>query len=156
MLRALAVVASLSLSLSPFASGALGAPGARESAEREAIERAVTDYVEALYQAKPELIERSVHPALEKLGLYRPDDSKEYRLPGVMTFEQLRALAGTWNPNGEQGSDLAYAVEVLDALDVTASAKLSAKWGVDYMHLVKSEGRWKIFQIVWQSHPPKD
>jgi hypothetical protein len=89
------------------------------------------------------------------MGLYRPDDSKEYRLPGVMTFEQLRALAGSWNADGAQGADLTYEVEVLDALDVTASAKLSAKWGVDYMHLVKSEGRWKILQILWQSHPPK-
>ena len=148
MLRALA--AALFLALAPFA------PTPRPaSTEREAIERAVKDYVEALYQAKPELIERSVHPALEKIGLYRPDDSKEYRLPGGMTFEQLRALAGTWNVDGAQGSDLTYGVEVLDALDVTASAKLTAKWGIDYMHLVKSEGRWKILQILWQSHPPK-
>jgi hypothetical protein len=151
MLRALGAVALLSLSA--FALAAFRAPA---STEREAIERAVKDYVEALYQVKPELVERSVHPALEKMGLYRPDDSKEYRLPGVMTFEQLRALAGSWNADGAQGADLTYEVEVLDALDVTASAKLSAKWGVDYMHLVKSEGRWKILQILWQSHPPKD
>jgi hypothetical protein len=151
MLRALGAVALLSLSA--FALAAFRAPA---STEREAIERAVKDYVEALHQVKPELVERSVHPALEKMGLYRPDDSKEYRLPGVMTYEQLRALAGSWNADGAQGADLTYEVEVLDALDVTASAKLSAKWGVDYMHLVKSEGRWKILQILWQSHPAKD
>lgn len=150
MLRAIAAVALLTLT--PFATGALRSSAA---AEREAIERAVKDYVEALYQVKPELVERSVHPALEKMGLFRPDDSREYRLPGVMTYEQLRALAGSWNADGAQGADLTYEVEVLDALDVTASAKLSAKWGVDYMHLVKSEGRWKILQILWQSHPPR-
>ncbi len=122
--------------------------------ERAAVERAAKDYVEALYQVRPELIERSVHPALEKMGLYRPEDQTAYRTPGKMTFEQLRELAGLWNKDGQQGQDLTYEVQVLDMLDVTASVKLSAKWGVDYMHLVKSGGEWKIAQILWQSHPP--
>jgi hypothetical protein len=143
-LLALATVASI---------GFLSASGERAS-ERAGVEQAVRDYVEALYQVKPELIERSVHPALEKIGLYRPSDATAYRTPGKMTFEQLRELAGAWNKDGREGKDLAYEVQVLDVLDVTASAKLSAKWGVDYMHLAKSDGRWKIVQILWQSHPP--
>lgn len=125
-----------------------------QAVEREDVERAVRDYVEALYQVKPELIERSVHAALEKVGLYRPADAKTYRTPGKMTFEQLRELAGVWNKDAKEGKDLTYDVQVLDVLDVTASARLSAKWGIDYMHLAKSEGRWKIMQILWQSHPP--
>ncbi len=127
---------------------------ARTTAEREAVERAVRDYVEALYQVKPELIERSVHPALEKIGMYRPDNTTSYRLPGKMTFEQLRDLAANWNKDGSQGKDLTYDVVVHDVLDISASAKLSAKWGVDHMHLSKSGGSWKIVQILWQSHPP--
>ncbi len=123
-------------------------------AEREGVERAVRDYVEALYQVKPELIERSVHPALEKMGLYRPAEATAYRTPGKMTFEQLRELAGQWNKDAKEGKDLAYEVQVLDVLDVTASAKLRAKWGIDYMHLAKLDGRWKIVQILWQSPPP--
>ncbi len=125
-------------------------------ADAEAVERAVRDYVEAIYQVKPELIDRSVHPALEKLGRYRPGEASEYRAAGKMTFEQLRELSASWNANGQQGAgaDLAYDVEVFDVLDVTAAAKLTADWGVDYMHLSKAEGRWKIVQILWQSHPP--
>jgi hypothetical protein len=132
--------------------GFSGARLARED-ERAAVERAVRDYVEALYQVKPELIERSVHPALEKMGLYRPADAAGYRTPGKMTYEQLHELAGLWNKDGKEGKDLAYDVQVLDVLDVTASAKLSAKWGIDYMHLVKTGAGWKIVQILWQSHP---
>jgi hypothetical protein len=133
--------------------GVLAARGARTD-ERAGVEQAVRDYVEALYQVKPELIEKSVHPALEKMGLYRPSDATAYRTPGKMTFEQLRELAGQWNKDGKEGKDLAYDVQLLDVLDVTASAKLSAKWGIDYMHLAKSEGGWKIVQILWQSPPP--
>ena len=140
----LAAVALLGLSAGP----------AGPADERAAVEQAVRDYVEALYQVKPELVERSVHPALEKIGLYRPADSAAYRTPGKMTYDQLRELAGYWNKDGKEGKDLTYQVQVLDVLDVTASAKLTAKWGIDYMHLAKSDGRWKIVQILWQSHPP--
>jgi hypothetical protein len=41
-------------------------------------------------------------------------------------------------------------VVVLDVLDKTASAKLVADWGVDYMHLAKVDGRWMIKNILWQ------
>jgi hypothetical protein len=101
---------------------------------------------------KPELIERSVHPALEKFGTWKPEGQTEYPIPGKMTFEQLVALAGSWNAEGREG--LVYEIEILDALDVTASAKLTADWGIDYMHLMKRDGTWKIVQVLWQSHPP--
>lgn len=41
-------------------------------------------------------------------------------------------------------------VVVFDVRNQTASAKVTAMWGVDYMHLAKHEGRWKILNIVWQ------
>lgn len=121
--------------------------------DRELVKRAAQDYVEALYDAKPELIDRSVHPALEKLGTSQRDGT--YRTPGKMTFEQLRELAAGWNRDGRQGKDMKFEITVLDLLDVTASVKLEAKWGYDYMHLIKRNGTWKIVQIIWQSHPPK-
>ncbi len=41
------------------------------------------------------------------------------------------------------------------AIDQTASVKLIAEWGIDYMHLAKYEGQWKIVNVLWQSHPPE-
>ncbi len=124
--------------------------------EHVAVERAVLDYVEALYQVKPELIERSVHPALHKQGVYRPEGASEYRIPSLMSFEQLKDLAGRWNVDGQRGPDLTHEVEVLDVLDMTAAAKLTAEWGIDYMQLMKSNGTWKIVHVIWQSHPLAD
>jgi hypothetical protein len=123
------------------------------SPDHAAVERAVQDYVEGVYQVAPERIERSVSPALVKRGFYRPDGAEAYRAPGAMSYEQLHELASFWNANGQQGDDLTYEIEVLDVLDVTAAAKLSAKWGIDYMHLEKQDGTWKIVQVLWQSHP---
>ena len=123
--------------------------------EREAVEAAVADYVLALYDVDPARIERSVHRGLEKLGCWRPPEADAYRTPSKMTYDQLFELAGNWNADDQQGDDLTYEIEVFDVLDKTASAKLSAKWGIDYMHLMKYDGKWKINQVLWQSHPPE-
>ena len=69
-----------------------------------------------------------------------------------MTFDELVSLAAEWNKNGQAGEDASKDVIVLDHLDKTAAAKVTAHWGVDYLHLVKDEkGQWKIVQVLWQT-----
>lgn len=131
----------------------LSAAGVREHRERAAIEAAVYDYVDALYRVEPPRVERSVHPELAKRGFSRRGGEAGYR-ELKMTYTQLHSLAGSWNR--ERRVDPARAVRevtVLDALDQTASAKLVADWGVDYLHLAKYDGRWKIVNVLWQSPP---
>jgi len=120
--------------------------------DRKAVERAVLDYVEAVEQGKPELMERSVHQGLHKFGFHRQEAGAEYReIP--MTYEQLVELAGKYKQAGRVPDDAEHEVELFEVLDKTASAKLTAFWGVDYMHLAKYEGKWKIVQVLWQSPP---
>lgn len=127
-------------------------PARTEDANRKAVERAVLDYVEAFYEMQPELLERSVHPDLAKFGFWRRPGDDEYR-GSPMTFDQALTVAKTWNEDGRAGDDAPKQVEVLDLLDQTAAAKLTAVWGVDYLHLAKFEGKWQILQVLWQSHP---
>ena len=63
-------------------------------------------------------------------------------------------LTAAWNKDGKRDTSIKEIV-VLDVLDQTASAKIVAMWGIDYMHLAKYDGRWQIINIVWQAHPPK-
>ena len=131
----------------------LGFSGVEE--DREAVERAVADYLEALYDVKPELIERSVHKDLTKVGFARRGEAKDYSGPYRMTFDQLHELAGEWNADGSKvNEDSPRKIEILDVLDHTASAKLTAQWGIDYFQLAKYDGKWKIINVLWQSHPP--
>ena len=122
----------------------------KNSAEHAAVKRACLDYVEGIYEVKPEWIKRSVHPDLKKFGFARTKDG--YR--GIpMTFDQLVTLAGKWNKDGRAGNDSPKKVEIFDVLDKTASAKLTAHWGIDYFHLVKEDDKWLIYQVLWQSPP---
>ena len=127
----------------------------KRSADEIAVERAMKDYVEGFYQAKPELIERGVSKDLKKMGYWRNDETGEYSDAMHMNFEQAVTLAKRWNADGQQGENLKYEVEVYEVADKTACGKLSAKWGIDYFQLAKEGEAWKIHHVMWQSHPPK-
>ena len=124
---------------------------AQTAEDRSEVERAVLDYVEGVYEVKPELIERSVHPELKKFGFARRSPSDDWTVI-PMTYEQLVGLAGRYyKEQGGAPEDAPKKIEILDMLDQTASAKLTASWGVDYFHLAKYEGKWKIVHVLWQS-----
>lgn len=126
---------------------------AQTPTDHAAVRQAALDYVEALYEVDSMRVVRSVHPDLTKFGYYRADGT--YR-GGAMTYDELKRLAMRWNRD-QQRVDPATApkeVTVFDVLDQTASAKVVADWGVDYLLLAKTDGRWMIRQILWQSPPP--
>lgn len=128
----------------------VAAPAQATSEDEEGVRAAILDYVEGVYEVAPERIRESVHPELEKLGYYRPSSDEPYR--GVpMTFQQLVELAATYNVNGRVPEDAPKEIEIFEVLDKTASAKLTAHWGVDYFHLAKLDGKWMIIQVLWQS-----
>ena len=134
-------------------SGMTGRAQSAAAADKEAVRAAAMDYLEALYQAKPELIARSVHPDLAKRGYYRKKDETQFS-NSPMTYQQLFDLAGTWNKDGKRPVATApKEVVVFEVLNQIASARVTALWGVDYMHLAKYDGKWKIVNILWQEPP---
>jgi hypothetical protein len=122
-------------------------------AEREAVRQAVLDYVEGIYTVDASRIERSVHPELAKRGFFVKRGETAYS-SDVMTFQQLVDLAKTYNKNGRVPKDAPKEVVIFDVSDQTASAKLTAIWGIDYIHLAKYDGKWKFVNVLWQT-PPK-
>jgi hypothetical protein len=126
---------------------------AQTDADRESVRQAALDYVEGIYEVAPQRIERSVHPDLVKRGFYIKKGETVYS-SSPMNFAELVSLAKTYNKSGKLPKTAAKEIVVLDVSDQTASVKLTAVWGVDYMHLAKYDGKWMIVNILWQS-PPK-
>ena len=44
-----------------------------------------------------------------------------------------------------------YSVEVLDVTPRMASVRTDADWGVDYIHLAKLDGDWKVVNVLWDA-----
>lgn len=130
----------------------------KESAtsDEKLVYAAAKDYLDGLYGVDSTKIIRSVDPELTKLGMWYSDDEKAWYGPGLMTYDQLVSLSAKWNQNGDQADkDSPYDIQILDIESKTASAKVTAVWGIDYMQLVKRDGKWKILNILWQSMPDK-
>jgi hypothetical protein len=138
-----------------ISSSRASAQGSSSPADRAAVRQAVLDYVEGVYGGQPERIHKSVSPELAKLGLYRAgnDTTGQYRAMG-MTFTQLVGVATNYSKNNRIPADAPRRIDVYDVLDKTASVKLTALWGSDYMLLAKQpDGRWLITHVLWQSPP---
>ena len=127
-------------------------PAFAQTDDRAAVQQAAMDYVTAVYESKPELIERSVSRDLTKHGFMRQKDGSYRRSP--MTYQELVQVAKEWNANKKQDVSIKE-VKVGEVFDQTATAMVRASWGIDFMQLAKIDGQWKILNIVWQSHPPK-
>ena len=148
-MKRLLLLAAAVVLLSPLAARA------QSSAEREAVRAAVLDYVEGVYTVDHTRIERSVHPDLAKRGFFVKKGETAYS-PHVMTYAQLIELAKNYNKDGHVAKDAPKEVVVYDISDQTASVKLTAVWGIDYMHLAKYDGKWKIINVLWQTPPKKE
>lgn len=112
------------------------------------VRQAIQNYVDAIYKADTSKIYTSVDPALAKRGYYNRDGKWS---ESTMSFNQLVRIAATWRRADRKPLD--PEITLFEVLDFTASAKLKADWGIDYFHLSKISGVWKIYNVIWQSHP---
>jgi hypothetical protein len=125
---------------------------AQSADDKRAIEKAILNYVEAFYEADTSKAYESVAPYIAKRGYYTQNgELKE----ATMSFEQLINLSKRWKENQNITADSPKKITVFEILDKTASAKVEAKWGTDYFHLGKVNGKWIIINVLWQEYPKK-
>jgi Putative lumazine-binding len=121
----------------------------------EGVKNACYDYIDTFYKVDTTLAYRSVHPSLQKRGFYFNPKDNAYTKQLEMPFPALIRLAKLWNKNGNEANEKSpREVVVFEVSDKTATAKVTAAWGIDYMHLIKENGKWYIVNVLWQS-PPK-
>ena len=134
-------VASLATSASAFA---------EQHDHKKAIEAAVQNYVSAIYDVKPELIDESVSTKLQKVG-YMPSQEGDGLVEDWMSFEQLKELAANVNKNGMfDPATSPREVSIIHHTDMIANVKLDAAWGIDYIHLSRNSGKWMIMNVIWE------
>ena len=118
------------------------------------VKEACFNYIDAFYKADTTLAHTSVHPLLQKRGFSYDKAKASYSKQLEMPFQSLIRLATVWNKDGSKANAQSpRTVQIFEVTDKTASAKVSAVWGIDYLHLVKENGRWYVMNVLWQSEP---
>lgn len=129
---------------------------AQAQTANDEVSNAVKDYVDAFYYGDTSKIHRSISMNVVKYGYYIPKGKMIYE-GEPMSFKEMIDYAAGVNKRGVSPNVEKFPkkIEVFDVQDQTASAKLTAWWGTDYILLAKLEGRWMITHVLWQSPPPK-
>ena len=127
---------------------------AAASDDRDAVRRAVLDYVEGFYEGDSVKLARSVRPDIYKYGFWRPRDSTSYAGEQMKYPEFFDYARNVKQKNRQAPATAPKVVDVFEVQNQTASAKVTAFWGTDYLLLGKYDGKWMISSVLWQS-PPK-
>ena len=128
---------------------------AQPPGDREAVRRAVLDYVEGFYEGDSTKLLRSVAPFVRKIGYYRASPDSAYRGSAMAFPAGFMGYARSVQEGRERTPPgAAKEIVLFDVQDQTASAKLTAWWGTDYLLLARQDGRWMITHVLWQSPPP--
>ena len=124
--------------------------------DRAAVRRAVLDYVEGFYEGDTTKLVRAMWPQVLKYGYYRDQAGGEYAGSQMQYPAAFMDYAnGIRMGRNRTPANAPKEITIFDVQDQTASAKLTAWWGTDYLLLAKDSGAWKITHVLWQSPPPR-
>ena len=126
---------------------------AQAAADSAGIKAAALDYIEGYYAANGERMERAIHPDLAKRIVMTNEQGRSQlgQMSAMGLVLGTRMGGGSRTPVAEQHKD----VTILDIYQNAASAKIYASGWVDYLHLAKWNGQWKIVNVLWELHPKK-
>lgn len=120
--------------------------------DEKAIEKAILTYIENFFENNFKEMNSVLHPRLSKRGL-NPNgkinpDLPASKLKGMMLKKKALPVSKQQNK-----------VEEISIFRNTARAKLTTgypnmKW-IEYVTLVKSDGKWKLIDIFWEYYPRK-
>lgn len=114
------------------------------------IKRVALAYIESQQKPDPKRMESALHPRLVKRSVFTNKlTKKEYVSEYFM--ENMVMLAETFNRNGDKFPAMPRKeVHLLDISSKIATVKLIADTWIDYMHIIKLNGEWKIINVLWQ------
>ena len=119
-----------------------------------AIRATALNYVEGWYEGNAERMAKAVHPQLIK-RIVGPN--KDYRknelILSEMNYDQL--LDGTKKGFGKRipNERQIKSITILSIYNNSASVKTEMADWIDFMHLARWNGEWKIINVLWEMKP---
>ncbi len=123
--------------------------GFSDGAERdEGIKKTALNYVEGWYDGDAARMEKALHPDLAKRALMpgRGGRGKIEQMSAMTLVQYTRAREGKPTPADQRTAN----VTILDVTGNAATVKAEMHDWIDYMHLSRSGGEWKIVNVLWE------
>jgi len=117
--------------------------------EKAAIRGTVLDYIEGWYTADVARMDRALHPELVKRAVMLDPKTGKLFLQPIGKSAMVVATARQ-SDRLKAGETMQNEIAVLDVYRNTAVAKALSKDFMDYIHLAKIDGAWKIVNVLWE------
>jgi hypothetical protein len=124
---------------------------AQTPGDTASITKAPLDYIQGYYSGNPERMERALHPDLAKRIVRQgPGGESSLEQMDAKTLIDISARMAERPVPEEQWVD---DVRILDIYENVASVRVDAAQWIDYLHLARWNGEWKIVNVLWEMHP---
>ena len=138
------IIVAVVLTVSAIHSSAV----AQERADSVGIRTAGLDYIEGYWSADSARMARALHPELVK-RILNTDRQGRMSISNQGASQLIRGTAGGGGretPEANRKADL----RILDIFQNAAVARIDAGPWIDYLQLVKWQGRWVILNVLWE------
>jgi hypothetical protein len=125
----------------------------RES-DIKAIHEAVEDYYGGWYSADPERMRRCLHEGLAKRAIKLDEAGREYlrHLTKEMMVEATRQGGGR---DAIPADKQYWTITLLDCYEEIATVKAATEEYMEYIHLARQNGEWRIVNVLWTNKRAK-
>jgi hypothetical protein len=121
---------------------------AQTSADSAGIRAAALDYAEGWYNADGDRMARALHPELAKRVQFSDSTGATWirTMGATELIRGAKSGGGKSTPADKQRKD----VKILDVFQKAASVRVDMSGWIDYLQLVKWNGRWVILNVLWE------
>jgi len=116
--------------------------------EKAAIKQAALDYIEGWYEGDGVRMEQALHTDLNKKGLQVHPKTGKVLISHASFSNMVSYARSGFGKNEEKKKEVK--VFILDVHKNMASVKTVSPDFIDYLHVAKIEGRWKILNVLWE------
>jgi hypothetical protein len=121
--------------------------------DREAIIQVAHDYIDGFYEGSTERMRRALHPDVAKRDIVTDDGIAKQRVRN-MTAQQLTEVTSSGvGRQIAQRDGRQCDVTILDIFHDVATVKVEAITWIDYLHVARIDGEWKIVNVLWAPKP---
>ena len=111
--------------------------------DEAAIRAVALDYIEGWYNGDADRMDRALSTELAKRRIVSADE--------IWHVDKAWMVSATGEARGRiQRSDEGWRdVTLLDRSETMASVKIVSERYIDYLHMAKLDGRWRIVNVLW-------
>ena len=121
---------------------------AGEAEDRIEIEKVVLNYVDGWWEGDAEKMDRALHPDLVKRSIYVDRETGKSMINNLSKSQMVGyTLAGGGRDKPEDKGEVE--VVILGINKNVATVEATSEKFLDYIHLAKWNGEWKIINVLW-------